>query len=152
VFTQGELRGAQPKYMILAAEAQALMARAEGIENAARGACSGGSIGGASLDELLPPSEDIEKTAPPRAAIEAWFDQATARADALWKRTLLDYPNGGAPARETVYTIHWDGDGNILATSEVVNHQVRPAFRVALQTTIDPATGRTESHVVTSPA
>jgi hypothetical protein len=120
--------------------------KAEAAEARAQAATDGGQVAGETLDELLKVAADIERLAPMEAAIRAWFEQASAKAEAEWAATALDYagvnPSDGrfqpAPGHDTVYTLAWNTDGVIdLARSTAKN---RPNLaRLPIAASVGPA-------------
>jgi hypothetical protein len=111
-----------PKSFEYEAEINRLLAQASAVEARAQAATDGGQVAGETLDELLKVAADIERLAPMEAAIRAWFEQASAKAEAEWAVTAMDYAGVNtsdgrfqpAPAHDSVFTVCWDADGNLV--------------------------------------
>jgi hypothetical protein len=114
-----------PRALAMETEIKQRLAEAQRIEDQAADASKGGRISGANLAELLAVCDNVELLAPTRASIEAWYTEATRRADVSWRATLLDYPGQVKPGREVLYNLAWDADGNIdPRESRAVNREV----------------------------
>ncbi len=116
----------------LRAELRTQLDIADGIERSGKQAGTGGTVTAQSLEGLLAVSQNVEALAPTEAPIRAWFERATAAADRMWERRMLDFPGGqgarmgratGVPQRAAVqYTLAWDADGVIdEARSSILN-------------------------------
>jgi hypothetical protein len=120
--------------------------KAEAAEARAKQATEGGQVAGENLESLLAVCADVERLAPTEAAVRAWFEQASAKAEAEWAATALDYAGVNtsdgrfqpAPDHDTVYTLAWNTDGVIdLARSTAKN---RPNLaRLPIAASVGPA-------------
>ena len=89
----------------LGSEINALLRKAATLE--ARVPPSKGSVAGVTLAELLAGADDPEAIAPSRAAVEAWFHQASAAAERSWYLANGGDGNRGIPPRECAFQIVW---------------------------------------------
>lgn len=111
-----------PRSQELASEIAMLHRKAEAAEARAQAATDGGQVSGENLESLLAVCADVERLAPTEAAVRAWFEQASAKAEAEWAATAMDYAGVNtsdgrfqpAPAHDSVFTVCWDADGNLV--------------------------------------
>lgn len=129
VFGPGELPALEPRSSAMERQLALLLQEADDTEKtAAATVAAGGSITASTLSELLAVCDDIERLVPSRAAIEAFFLTASARADADWSRIMEEFPvsAGPGPARRDLYTLVFDRDGVILPQSTCVSRAMSP--------------------------
>jgi hypothetical protein len=144
VFRRGDRP--MPRSQELASEIAMLHRKSESAEARAQAATDGGQVSGENLESLLAVCADVERLAPTEAAVRAWFEQASAKAEAEWAATAMDYAGVNtsdgrfqpAPDHDTVYTLAWNTDGVIdLARSTAKN---RPNLaRLPVAASVGPA-------------